>query len=1036
VKIWHLCIERPVLATVLSLVVMLIGIVSFGRLPNREFPDVDPPVVAVTTVLPGAAPEVIETSVTQPLEDQIVGIAGVNHITSVSSEEISAITVEFDLGRDVDLAANDVRDRVARARRNLHEDVEEPIVAKRDADASPILWFALNGEGQDQIYVSTVAETQIQDRLGKLPGVSEVLLGGERRFAMRVWIDNVKLTAHRLTVADVAAALRRENVDIPSGRVEGTETEFSVRTLGELKTPEAYGALVIAEVNEGPIRLRDIARVEIGPESERKLVRFNRKTAVGLGVVKQSKANTLDVADALKAEAEAIRPTLPPGLSLDIAFDSSVYIEQSLADVRQTILESIVLVVVIIYLFLRSLRATIIPALAIPVSLVGSFAVLYALDFSVNTLTLMGLTLAIGLVVDDAIVVLENVARWIEEGTPPREAAHRGMDEIAFAVIAATLSTLAVFLPLAFLTDKTGRLFREFGITVAAAVAISGFVALTLSPMLCARVLRRSHDEGPLKQALARGLEALAAGYGRTLRTALAHRRLIYVVLVVWIALGFVLLRQIPRDFIPTADRSAVVTLTEAAEGTTIEHTDRYMRKAEEILFATPEVLRSFTVVALGIGAPGRVNEGAMFTSLVPSEDRERSQHEVVDDLRVRMSDVPGIAAFPINVSALGNNLSSTPISLVLQGPDVNQLARYADEIVNRARSIPGLVNVRTDLVVNKPQLDVEIDRDRASDLGVSVRDIATTLQIMIGGLDLSEFKLGGETYDVIGRLEAGERASPGDLYELNVRSGEGELISLASVARVEETVAPRGLPHFDRLRSATITASVLDGYGLGESLDRVRALANEVLPAGQGYRFTFSSESEDFYESSSALAFAYLLAVVIVYLVLAAQFESFIDPVTILVAVALSFTGALLSLVAVGDSLNLFSQIGLVMLVGIVTKNSILIVEFANQLEERGLSLLDATLEASRTRFRPILMTAASTIVGILPIALGLGAGGEMRASLGVAVVGGMLLSTLLTFYVVPAVHIAFAGFKKKGVRFVTGQLDPGSGSLGADTP
>ncbi|MDG2303298.1 MAG: efflux RND transporter permease subunit [Candidatus Binatia bacterium] len=1014
-KFWNVCIDRPVLATVLSLVVMLVGLVSLTRLQNREYPDVDPPLVSVTTVLPGAAPEVIETSVTQPLEDQLVGISGVRHITSVSSEEVSRITVEFELSQNVDLAANDVRDRVARARRLLNSDVEEPIVSKQDADAQPIMWFALSGEDHDQIYISTVAESQIRDRLSKLPGVSSVILGGERRMSMRVWIDNVKLTGHLLTVSEVAAALRRQNVDIPSGRVEGDQTEFSVRTLGELKTPEEYGALIIAEVNEGLIRLRDIARVEIGPETVRKLVHFNQLPAVGLGVVKQSNANTLDVARALKAEVAAIRPTLPPGLDLEIAFDSSIYVERALTDVRQTILEAIILVVIIIFLFLGSLRATVIPAAAIPVSIIGAFSVLYYLDFSVNTLTMMGLTLAIGLVVDDAIVVLENITRWIEGGTEPRRAAHKGMDQIAFAVIASTISILAVFLPLAFLTDKTGRLFREFGITVAAAVAISGFVALTLSPMLCARVLRRSRDQGGFKKAFAKGVERMAARYEIALRAALAHRSVVLIAGIAWVGLGLFALNTISREFIPTADRSAVVTIMQAPEGSTIDYTARYMNQAEDILFETPEVMRSFAVVAPGLGGPGRVSEAAMFTSLVPWEDRDRVQHEIVDDLRERMQKIPGLQAFPINISAFGGSMSSAVISLVVQGPDVNQLSTYADEIVERLSEVPGLVNVRADLEVNKPQLEIDIDRNRASDLGVSVREIATTLQILVGGLELSEFKLGGETYQVIGRLEATGRASPRDLYQLNIRSETGEMISLASVARIREAVTPRGLPHFDRQRSATITASLLDGYGLGSALDQVRVVADEVLPAGQGYQAVFSGESEDFYESGNALFFAYLLAIVIVYLTLAAQFESFLDPITILVAVALSFTGALVTLIAVGETLNLFSQIGLVMLVGIVTKNSILIIEFANQLQESGRDLLEATVESARTRFRPILMTATSTIVGILPIALGFGAGGETRASLGVAVAGGMLFSTLLTFFVVPAVHLSLARSRQK---------------------
>ncbi len=1008
-KLSQICIERPVLSTVISLVIVLFGLVAMTRLQNREFPDVDPPIVAVSTVLPGAAPEVVETSVTQPLEDQIIGIAGIRHLTSLSTEQVSQITVEFELGADVDLAANDVRDRVARARGRLPDDVKEPIVAKRSSDASPIMWIALSGGGYTQLEISTIAETQMQDRLGKLPGVSDAIIAGEKRYAMRVWIDNGRLTAHQLTVADVEAALRRENVDIPSGRVESMDAEFAVRTLGELKTPEDYGALVVAQIEGAPVRLRDVARVAAGPEDERKLVRFNRKTAVGLGIIKQSKANTLDVARLVKEELESLRQTLPPGLTLEIGFDSSIFIERSLADVRGTILQAVILVVIVIYLFLRSFRATIIPAIAIPVSLVGTLAILYFLDFSINTLTLMGFTLAIGIVVDDAIVVLENASRLVDEGMPPREAARVGMDQIAFAVIAATISVIAVFLPLAFLTDKTGRLFREFGITVAGAVGISGIVALTLSPMLCARVLRRHGRENAVKEALAHGFDRLANAYARVLQPALLRPGLFVLVGGAWVGLGFLLLASMDREFIPTADRGSILTFTRAPEGSTLAHTDRYQKMAEDIALTTPEVERTFSVVSLGLGVPGQVNEGGMFTSLKLWEERARSQQQVVDELRGRFFAIPGIFAFPINPSPFSASFGAQPVSLVIQGPDVKALARYSSEVVKRAQVVPGVVNLQTDLRLNKPQLEVQIDRERASDLGVPAREIATTLQILLGGLDLSTFKLGGETYDVVAQLERDERTQPRDLYGLYVHGRDGALVPLASVVHVRESVSPRGLPHFDRLRSATVTASLAQGVPLGSALETLRGVAEGVLADAPGYHVTFSGESEDFYSSGNALLFAYLLALVIIYLVLAAQFESFLHPVTILVAVALSFTGALVSLLLVGGTVNLFSEIGLVMLVGLVTKNSILIVEFANQLREQGLDLVAATRQASITRFRPILMTAVSTIAGIVPIALGLGAGGEARAPLGIAVAGGMLFSTILTFVVVPATYILF---------------------------
>jgi multidrug efflux pump len=958
------------------------------------------------TVLPGAAPEVVETSVTAPLEDQLIGIEGIRHITSVSFEQVSQVSVEFELDRDVDVAANDVRDRVARARPLLPEEIEAPIVAKQDADAFPIMWIALYGGHQDQIALSTLADTQIKDRLAKLPGVSDVLIAGEQRYSMRVWIDNRRLTAHRLTVADVAAALQRENVDIPSGRIEGTDNEFTVRTLGELTRPEEYGELIVAMVDAAPVRLRDVAEVAIGPEDERRIVRFNREPAVALGIVKQSKANTLDVADAVKAELANVEKILPPGVVLNKAFDSSIFIERSLADVRETIIESILLVVAVIWLFLRTFRATIIPTVAIPVSIIGTFWILDLLGYSINTLTLMGFTLAIGLVVDDAIIVLENITRWVEDGHPPMEAARRGMDEIGFAVIAATISTLAVFLPLAFLGDKTGRLFREFGVTVASAVGISGFVALTLSPALCARILRPHRPERGLKHLLARSFEAVEHGYARTLRPALAHRGLVLAIGAGWVALGLVLLGWMDREFIPTADRGAIQTFARAPEGSTIDYTDRYQRMAEDIILSMPEVEKTFSVIALGRGTPGQVTEGAMFTTLHPWDERERTQQVVVDELRQKMWAIPGMTSFPINPPALARG-QGNPISLVVQGPNATDLARHADEIVERSRSVPGVVNLQSDLIINKPQLEVVIDRNRASDLGVSVREIATTLQTLLGGVDVSRFKLGGETYDVIVRLERDQRSRPRDLYGLYVHGREGQLVPLASLVRARESVTPRGVPHFDRLRSATISASLAEGTPLGSALEQMQAIAHEVLPDGEGYHVTFSGESEDYFSSGNALAFAYALAVVIVFLTLAGQFDSFFHPITIMVAVVLSFTGALVALELTGKSLNLFSQIGLVMLVGLVTKNSILIVEFANQLRADGKDLLAATVEASQKRFRPILMTAVSTIVGILPIALGIGAGGESRAPLGIAVVGGMFFSTLLTFYVVPAAYV-----------------------------
>jgi len=1028
-RLSEICIERPVFASVLSLLIVLLGAIALLRLPNRELPDVDAPIVSVTTVYPGAAPEVVEASVTEPLEDELIGIEGIKHLTSNSREQVSAITIEFELSRDPDLAAADVRDRVARARSRLPADIDEPIVAKQDADAQAVVWLALYG-GRDQIELTHIAENLVQDRLAKLPGVGVVMIAGERRMSMRIWIDNDRLTSYLLTVADVDAALRRENVDIPSGRIEGVEREFTVRTLGELDTAAAFEALIVANVEGQPVRLRDVARVEVGAETERKIVRFNGQPAVGLGVVKLAKANTIAVVDAVREEIERLRPDLPEDVQLVVSFDGSTFIRDSISGVVHALVEAIVLVLIVIWLFLRTVRATLVPAVAIPVSILGAFTILYFAGFTINVLTLMGLTLSIGLVVDDAIIVLENIHRWVEEGTPPMEAAVRGMREISFAVIAATVSVVAVFLPLAYLQDTTGRLFGEFGVTVAAAVAISGFVALTLSPALCARVLRPAESERGIKRALERGSQALERAYVAALRPTFARRALTVAVGAAWFALGIAMLLAgvVDREFIPASDRGGFFVFTRAPEGSTIEYSDRYQRQAEQVVLeSVPELDRYFSVIALGLGAPGLVNEGIVIGSL--SDERERTTRQVVEGLRDELWAVTGSQAFPTEFPSLGRGFGAAPVSLVVQGPDIVALAGYADEIARRAQDeIPGLFNVRSDLLLNKPQLDVEIDRNRASDLGVGVRDVATTLQALLGEDDVSTFKVDGQTYDVIVQLERDERSRPGDIPLLYVHGRNGELIPLSSMVKITETTAARGVPHFDRLRAATVTANLSEGLAQGDALEQVRALAVDVLPEAGGYGTTFSGESEQFYESGQAIVFAYLLAIVIIYLVLAAQFESFVHPLTILIAVAFSFTGALVTLWAVGQTLNLFSQIGLVMLVGVVSKNSILIVEFANQLRERGHGIAEAGFEAARVRFRPILMTALSTMVGMLPVALGgnreigqllgVGAGGDLRAPLGIAVTGGVLFSTIFTFLVVPAAWVSVESLRERWAR------------------
>lgn len=1019
----------------MSLLIVLFGLISLPRLSDRELPDVDASLVSVTTVYPGAAAEVVETSVTQPLEELLNGIEGVKHIFSTSREQVSSITVEFDLNRDIEAAASDVRDRVARARRDLPEDAEEPLVAKRDADAWPIMWLALYGDGYDQIELTSISEKQIETRLERLPGVSNIMISGERRYSMRIWIDNRRLGSRNLSITEVVEALQRENVDLPSGRVEGSDTEFTVRSLGELKTPEEFGDLLIANVGGSPVRLRDVAVVEAGAEDTRKHVHFNGSSGIGIGVVKQSKANTVAVAEAVRKELKSIQAELEPGLHFEVAIDSSRFIKESIRDVQSTIGQAAILVIFVIYVFLRSIRATIVPAVAIPVSIIGSFAVLYFMGYSINTLTLMGVTLAIGLVVDDAIVVLENVTRWVEAGVPPMEAARRGMDEIAFAVISATISAVAVFVPLAFMMDMTGQLFREFAVTVASALVISGFVALTMSPMLCARFVKPKGEQGAVKRALEKAIDSLTQGYGSALSWVLNRRlatRLTVLLGIAWVVLGAFLYAQADQELLPKSDRSFLILFSRAPEGATVDYMKRYQSEMEEIATLRPETKEVFSVIALGIGTPGVVNEGMILTELVPPDQRDLTQAELVDLLRPELERIAGVEAFAREPSPL-RGFSSSPVEIVVQGPDIFELARMADEIKAEAAQTGLYEGLYSDVYLNKPQLDVSIDRERANDLGMSTRDIAATLQIMLGGLAVSNFKVDGETYDVIVQLADQDRVDPSILLELFVR-GDAGLIPLMAVVDAEFATAPRALPHYDRNRAVKIGASLAAGASQGEALETMMAIARSRLPESGEYRSLWSGESEQFFESDNALIFAYGMAILIVFLVLAAQFESFIYPLVILVAVLLSFSGALLALKIAGVSLNLFSKIGIVMLVGLVTKNSILIVEFANQLRARGYSLFESTLEASRTRFRPILMTALATMVGILPIAVGSGAGGSMRQGLGVAVFGGVLFSTALTFFVVPATYLIIERARGKASRTDTASdLDPMDDSPGS---
>ena len=1011
-KLSEIAIQRPVFATVMSLAILLLGYISFTRLPVREFPETDPPIVSVTTLYRGASPNVVETEITDVLEEQFTTIESVKTITSSSREQGSVITIEFELSRDVDEAANDVRDRVSRVSGQLPREAEDPIVAKVDVNAQPIMWLAVSSDQHTTLELSDVADRIIKERLQRLPGVGNVFIGGERRYAMRVWLDPLRMAAYGLTVQDVERAVRTENAEIPGGRVEGTEREFAVRTRGELNTPEGFGAIIVANRDDQIVRLDQIAQVEIGPEDERTRTRFNGSPTVGMGIVKQKQASTLDVAAAVREALPELQALLPGGMRIDLAYDSSGFIQASVTEVQKTILIALGLVVLVVLVFLKSLRATVIPILAIPVSIVGAFTVAYALGFTINILTLLALVLAIGLVVDDAIVVLENIVRHLEMGKSRRKAAFDGVREIGFAVVATTMALVAVFIPVAFLTGSVGRLFREFGITLAVAVALSSFVALTLTPVLCSRLLSRVDRSKPRTWA-ERSFDAffdwLGNTYTATLRFSLRSRPLVILGGLVLVAVAGWIFTRLPEELVPTEDRGTAFGIVLAPEGATLDYTDRYMTMIEDQLLPLPERRGLFTATGLGFGGPGQVSNGFVFLNLKDLSERDRKQQEIVQEMFPRLLGIPGVLAFLINPPSLGSRFSSSDVEYVLQADSYEELNQAVGTMMTRAQELGYLVNLDTDLRLNKPELRIDIDRERASGLGVSVTDIGTTLETYLGGRVVGNFKRGAKQYDVIAQMRPAGRATPDIIEQIYLR-GVGGLVQLANVVTVSETVAPKELNHFNRVRAAKITANLAPGVGIGKALDDLDAIWRNDLP--RTVKRDLAGQSREYRDSKGTLYFMFVLALVFIFLVLSAQFESFVDPLTILLSVPLAVFGALLSLWIFDQTLNIFSRIGLIMLIGLVTKNAILIVEFANQLRARGMEIAEAVIEASRIRLRPILMTSFSTVFGILPIAIGLGAGAESRRPLGIVVVGGVMFSTFLTLLLVPVVYSLLARF------------------------
>jgi multidrug efflux pump len=1007
-------IKRPVFASVMSVGIVLFGVIAFTRLPVREYPDIDPPIVSVVTFYRGASPSVVETEITNVLEEQFATLEGVKTMTSSSREQGSVITIEFELNRKVDEAANDVRDRVSRVRGNLPREIDDPIISKVDANAQPIIWLALSSKEHNGLELTDVADRVLKERIQRIEGVGSVIIGGERRYAMRVWLDPLHMASHGLTTQDVEAAIRSENVEIPGGRVEGSEREFSVMTRGELTTPEEFGAIIVSRKKDDLVHLRDIAEVTVGAADERTVARYNGNTAVGLGIVKQSKASTVDVAAAVGAALEELKGLIPPEMKLDVAFDSSTFINDSIREVIESLVIAVCLVVLVVLAFLKSLRATIVPTIAIPISIIGSLAVVYFAGFTINILTLLALVLAIGLVVDDAIVVLENVYRHLEMGKDRRRSAFDGSNEIGFAVIATTITLVAVFVPLAFLTGSVGRLFNEFGVTLAVAVLISGFVALSLTPMLTSRILRPLHGTSAhwTSRSFDEFFDWLNDTYEKLLRFALRHRLAMIVLAVVLVGGGFALFRLIPSELVPVEDRGVGFGIVIAPEGATLDYTDRYMRQVEERVLALPERRGLFSAIGLGFGGPGSVTNGFMFLALKPMGERSKSQQQIVRELFPQLLAIPGVLAFVVNPPSIGGSFSSSPVEYVIQGDNYEELNKTVGGLMGQAAKLGYFLNMDTDLRLNKPQLDLTIDRERASGLGVSVTDIGSTLETLLGGRAVTNFKRGTKQYDVILQTKSSVRSTPEAIRDVYIR-GSGGLVQLTNLVKVQESFAPKELNHYNRIRSATIMAQLAPGVSLGQALDDLDRITAHSLPAG--FKREYGGQSLEYKSSSSSLYFMFVLAVIFIYLVLAAQFESIVHPLTILLAVPLAVFGALLTLFLFRETLNIYSQIGLIMLVGLVTKNSILIVEFSNQLRAQGKIVADAIVQAATIRLRPILMTSFSTVFGVLPIALGLGAGGESRRPLGLAVVGGVLFSTFLTLVLVPVLYTLLARFTSR---------------------
>ncbi len=1006
-------IKRPVFASVISLLLIAFGLVAFDRLTLREYPNIDPPVVSIRTNYPGAAANIVETRITKVIEDRISGVEGIRYIESSSENGVSNIVVQFDTGHNMDSAANDIRDRVARALGNLPDEADPPEVQKVSSDEDVILWFNFEGENMSMPELSDYAQRYLVDRFSVIDGVARVRIGGEQRYAMRVWLDRRELAARNLTVNDVEAALRAENIELPAGSIESLERQFTVRMARSYRSVEQFSQLVVHRGDDGHlIRLGDIAKVEKGTEEDRNLFRGNGVTQVGIGIVKQSTANTIDVARGVKAERDKINAILPKGMSLEDSYDSSIFVERAIHEVYITLAIAIVLVILVIYLFLGSIRAMLVPAVAVPVSIIATFTVLAAMDFSVNMLTLLALVLAIGLVVDDAIVVLENIVRHIEEkGKKPLLAAYDGSREVGFAVIATTLVLIAIFVPIVFLKGDMGRLFSEFAITMAAAVGFSALIALTLSPMLASKVLTHHEHKNKFVEKVNGWMMAMRIRYMAAIRTCLRHTKAIVAGFAILLLGAFFLAQQIPSEYAPREDRGTFFVMVNGPEGASYSYMEEYMTEIENRMMKyvdSGEITRLMVRAPRSFGVTESFNSG-MIIAVMNDWSLRRDAFVVMDEIRKKLADLPGVTAAPVMRQGFGSQ-AQKPVQFVLGGGTYEELAKWRDILLEKIeQNNPGLTGIDWDYKETKPQVEVVIDTNRAADLGVSVSNIGRTLEAMLGSRRATTYIDDGEEYDVILQGERHEQRTTTSLQNMYVRSEHsGELIPLSNLVTLKEVADASRLNRYNRMRSLTIEANLADNLALGDALTHLNGLVREHLPATA--IVDYKGLSRDFQSSGGSVAFIFVLGILITFLVLAAQFESYVHPFVIMLTVPLAILGGMLGLYLSGSSFNLYSQIGLLMLIGLAAKNGILIVEFANQLRDRGVEFTEALLEAASARLRPILMTSLTAVAGAIPLVISSGAGAETRFVIGIVVISGVLVATVLTLFLVPVAYSLLA--------------------------